>query len=119
MDKMWNNSEQAYRVKEWSQEETTQLMPTTTGKQLACISKGWRKKARRPMEDSEDEESEGEDEQFVCSMTGRQWESLPFPTIVDSGACVSAMPSGWCEHVPVRETQQSRAGEYFRAANGQ
>ena len=24
MDKMWSNSEQAYRVKEWSQEETAQ-----------------------------------------------------------------------------------------------
>ena len=44
---------------------------------------------------------------------------MPFPVIVDSGACASVMPTGWCEHVPIRETQQPKSGEFFRAANGQ
>ena len=52
-------------------------------------------------------------------MNGSSWESLPFPVIVGSGACASVMPIGWCEHVPIMETQQSRPGEFFRAANGQ
>ena len=52
-------------------------------------------------------------------MIGVKWESLPFPIIVDSGACASVMPTSWCDHVPLKETPQSRAGEYFRAANGQ
>ena len=71
------------------------------------------------MEESEDEDSDGDGEQLVCSMTGRQWESLPFPIIVDSGACTSVMPSGWCQHVPVEETKEPKAGDFFRAANGE
>lgn len=52
-------------------------------------------------------------------MNGASWESLPFPIIVDSGACASVMPTGWCDHVALRDTPQSRAGEFFRAANWQ
>ena len=48
-----------------------------------------------------------------------KWESFPFSIIVDSGACAFVMPKEWCDHVPIRDTQQSLAGEYFRAANGQ
>ena len=29
------------------------------------------------------------------------------------------MLTNWCEHVPLKETPQSRAGEFFKAANGQ
>ena len=52
-------------------------------------------------------------------MTGMKWESFPIPIIVDSGAFASVMPQSWCEHVPIRETPQSKSGEHFRAANGQ
>ena len=51
-------------------------------------------------------------------MTGNGWESLPFPIVIDSGACASVMPTGWCNHVPLRETPQSKAGDFYRAANG-
>ena len=54
----------------------------------------------------------------MCTMTGQRWESIPFPIIIDSGACASVMPSGWCRHVPIQKTKQSEAHEYFRAANG-
>ena len=55
---------------------------------------------------------------MVCNMTGQTWENLPFPIIIDSGACASVMPTSWCNHVPIYETPQSKAGEYYRAANG-
>ena len=87
-------------------------------RQLAMFEKCRRHKQTRR---GEDDDSSGDEEScnLVCNMTGAQWESLPFPIIVDSGACASVVPSGWCAHLPLRETQQSRAGEYFRAANGQ
>ena len=66
----------------------------------------------------EDEDSDDEEDQMVCSMTGQSWESLPFAVVIDSGACASVMPSGWCKHVPLQKTSQSESGEYFRAANG-
>ena len=75
-----------------------------------------KKKKRVIEDDSSDDEA---DCQLVCNMTGMKWEFPPFPIIVDSGACASVMPQNWCEHVPIRETQQSMVGEYFRAANGQ
>ena len=98
-----------------AQEKFKQANPTEA---LMMFEKGdGKKKKRRAVEeDSSDDES---DCQLVCNMTGSRWESLPFPIIVDSGACASVMPESWCEHVPTKETQQSKAGEYFRAANGQ
>ena len=51
-------------------------------------------------------------------MTGQSWEDLPFPIIIDPGACASVMPTTWCSHVPVKERPQSKAGDFYRAANG-
>ena len=56
---------------------------------------------------------------MMCNMTGDNWEQLPYPIIIDSGACTSVMPIAWCPHVPTEETPESKAGEFFRAANGQ
>ena len=88
-------------------------------KYIAMFEKGKKKATRRKrvQEDSSDEEEE--QNMLVCNMTGPKWESLPYPIIIDSGPCASVMPTGWCEHVPLRETAQSQAGECFRAANGQ
>ena len=66
----------------------------------------------------EDDDSEEEDEQFVCPMTEQKWESLPSPVIIHSGACASVMPSRCCPHVPIKKTKQSEARGYFRAADG-
>ena len=62
--------------------------------------------------------TDDENEQLVCSMSGQTWESLPFPIIIDSGACASVMPNDWCSHVNLLRTPQAEASEYFRAANG-
>ena len=55
---------------------------------------------------------------YVCNMTGSSWESLPYPIVVDSGASASVMPEKWCEHVQLHETEASKRGIYYTAANG-
>ena len=106
---IWNHNGQHYFVKEWQKSDNAQL---------ACFTKG--QQGRRPVGAKRDEyEDDEENENMMCQMTGEQWESLPFPTIVVSGACISVMPSRWCQHVPVEETKESNSGEFFRAANGE
>ena len=46
------------------------------------------------------------------------WESLPHPIIIDSGASTSVLPLSWCAHVQTTETDASRRGEHYTAANG-
>ena len=87
--------------------------------QLACFTKGSQVKKLVRRNKHDDEDSEDEHEGMVCQMTGEQWEQLPFPIIVDLGACTSVMPTSRCPHVPTEGTTESRAGEFFRAANGQ
>ena len=53
------------------------------------------------------------------SNDGRDIGTLPYPIKIDSGACASVIPTSWCSHVPIKETLQSQAGEYFKAANGE
>lgn len=66
---------------------------------------------------TDDEHSDGEGERLACSMTGRRWEPLPFPIVIDSGACAFVLPTDWCGHVNLLKTPQSEAGGFFRAAN--
>ena len=73
---------------------------------------------RKSPEDS-DEEEEVNTNQLVCNMIGQQWEQLPFPIIIDSGACAPVIPTTWCEHVPLLRIPQAEAGEFFRSASGQ
>ena len=86
--------------------------------QLACFTKGKQGKVLIGGR-SNDYEPEDEGDNMVCQMTGESWEQLPFPIIIDSGACTSVMPTTWCPHVPTEETTESKNGEYFRAANGE
>ena len=65
-----------------------------------------------------DQESESGDEQTICNMTGEQWESMPYPIIIDSGMAASVIPAHWCAHVAVRETEDSKRGKHYIAANG-
>ena len=77
-----------------------------------------RTKGRTQRTRTEDSDSEDEGTELVCNMTGRSRESLPFPVIIDPGACAPVMKTSWCNHVPLQGTPQSRSGEYYRAANG-
>ena len=56
--------------------------------------------------ESDGEESDEESAQSVCSMIGRQWEPLPFPIVIDSGACASVLPTDWCQHIDLIKTPQ-------------
>ena len=67
-------------------------------------------------DDSEDEDAE--EERRICNMSGDHWESLPYPIIIDSGACASVIPTSWCKHIPVEEAEKSKAIDFFRAENG-
>ena len=103
---------ETWRLQQWNNKGSVD----TGDAQLACFTKGRRK--RQPIGTKSDGEDDEDCEQMVCQMNGDQWESLPFPIIVDSGACASVMPIAWCQYVPTQETRESKAGEFFRAANG-
>lgn len=70
------------------------------------------------MDFDDDEESEGDNEQLICSMSGKQWESLTYRIFIDPGACASVLPTDWCNHVNLIKTQQPEAQYFFRVANG-
>ena len=75
---------------------------------------GKQKNGKHGIEDEDDE-----DGQLICIMRGKDWEPLPYPIIVDSGASASTLPREWCNHVKLWETPGSRAGQGFHAANGE
>ena len=67
----------------------------------------------------DDEEIDDENDQLVCSMTGQKWESLPFPIVIDSGACASVMPSDWCSHVNILKNTTGRSWRIFQSGQRQ
>ena len=64
-------------------------------------------------------DSGGDGEELLCNMVGQSWGNLPSPIIIDSGVCASTMFTTWCGHVPLTETPQSKATDWYRAANCQ
>ena len=109
----------ARNIHEECHDKETRMTPCLD-KHLATFEKGSKtgRQQRRYEEESDDDADCEDDSKLVCNMIGQQWESLPFPVIVDSGACASVIPTDWCDHVPTTSTPQSKAGEFFRAANG-
>ena len=97
----WRHEAQAYYVAQWSttkfglgMEIQQQGDGPTVGRMINCFLRGNKPEAcKRKLAALEDDESDEEEEQLVCTMTGQNWESLPFPVIIDSGACASVMPS--------------------------
>lgn len=57
-------------------------------------------------------------EGLLCNMEGDSWERFPYPIIIDSGASASVMPTDWCAHVATKETEDSKNGQRYTAANG-
>ena len=103
--RMWMHHGQGYHVKEWSD---SKMM-------INCM---WKRNNVRKERD-EEEVDDGDTENLVCTMRGNDWESLLYLIIVDSGASASTFPKDWCPHVKLWETEESRAGQIFNAANGQ
>ena len=116
--KTWRHKDQSYHVEAWCAEHHNTYPDSSEFGSVACVVRGTQKKIRRKIPEPDDEASDEEEEQLVCSMPGRQWESRPFPIAIDSGACASVLPTDWCNHVHLLKTPQSEAKEYFRAANG-
>ena len=108
-----------------SQEHKARYGDNNNNQTMASLMMGAGTKAKKksrktqPLFDEGSDEEDEDDDQLICNMVGDTWESLPYPIIIDSGACASVMPTSWCKHVPIEETEKSKAGEFFRAANGQ
>ena len=116
LGRMWRSSGQLYKVKPWSEADKDQDGMAQARQQLdersvASLMVGRSKVRRRQPYESEDEDSESEEDQLVCNMTGSHWEDLQFPVIIDSGVCAFVMPTDWCGHVGSTSAPQSRAKE--------
>ena len=106
---IWRPSGQPYHVKGWGWGDET------SSGTLNCM---W--KHQRQGQGRVDEEADGdEDEHLICIVRGNEWEPMPYPVTIDSVASASAFPKQWSQHVIVFETEGSRAGQTFDAANGQ
>ena len=89
---LWNHQLQAYTIKGWTQKINNQLPSDNDEKMLACVTRSERCKKKRVILESDGEESDEENEQLVCSMTGQKWEALPssfVPGVVTVFASVS------------------------------
>lgn len=65
-----------------------------------------------------DEADDGVSNGMLDNIKKDVWESLPHLIILDSGASTSMLPLKWCAHVRTIETDASRRGEQYTAANG-
>ena len=74
-----------------------------------CFFGGQKRQQGTDVMDSDDECSDEGDERMVRRMAARQWELVPFPIAIDSGACASVLPADWCSHVSSLKTPQSEA----------
>ena len=122
----WRSTGQMCFVRNWSTMDNGGVMEqrNKTSSQPKCQTINFFERGSTPKRRVqrrvaiEDVESDEDERQMVCTMTGQNWESSPFSIVIDSGACASVMPSGWRKHVPLQKTPQAESGEYFRAANG-
>ena len=108
---VWRPTSQPYKINGWSTDNDDKGKDMLVG----CMANGVDKRSRTRRAD---EELDEEETAIVCNMIGESWESLPFPIIIDSGACASVMLTTWCNHVPIQDIPQSKAGGFYRAANG-
>ena len=54
----------------------------------------------------------------VLAFEQRDWETLPKPMVVDSGAGETVIPSDWLPAHTLHQSVGSKANDYFSAANG-
>ena len=113
-DQVWSPTGQIHQISAWSDNSHIKDIDCD----IACMTPGKSCMRKRRTLDDSDSETEDEGTTMVCDMNGQSWGNLLFPIISDSGTCASVMPTSWRHHVPLRETPQSKAGDYYRAANG-
>ena len=117
----WRDQGQAHYAEEWLTREAGPWDMTAskansheedgiTG-HLGCFLKGQKKQARDKGHDLFAEKPDDEEPgKLVCNMIGQGWEKLPFPVIIDSGACASVMHTEWCSDIPIHQTRGSESG---------
>lgn len=95
---MWHSQGQSCKIRQSSAQEGNSVQTGHThgraeDNQVASLMmrRSETKRTRSQNQDFEDDDSEAEEDQLVCNMTGERWEDLPFPVIIDSGACGSVM----------------------------
>lgn len=101
---MFNEVEDQHEGEQVTHIEHHKEPSTIENGSLACVVRGVRKHNRKRIPESDDEDSDEDDGQLACSMSGKQWESLPFPIVIDSGACASVFSTDWCSHVSLMQT---------------
>lgn len=84
--KQWHQRGQSYIIKGWSDVEREPVGNQMVGCMFPMGSNKIHRGTARSINDEE------EIAEMVCNMNGYIWESLPFPIIIDSGVCASAMP---------------------------
>ena len=54
----------------------------------------------------------------LCGFARGEWEPMPQPMIVDSGAAETVMPAHWLIGHKIHENESSKNKEYYTTANG-
>lgn len=53
------------------------------------------------------------------NVSGNNWEVLPQPLVIDSGAAETVMPTDWCSQYPTTTSAGQRNGDWYTAAYGE
>ena len=54
----------------------------------------------------------------MCGLRADDWQELPKPLVIDSGAGETVMPKTWLQNYPVEESTGSCQGEFYHTADG-
>ena len=49
---------------------------------------------------------------------GEEWKLMPRPLVIDSGAAETFMPTDWFTGHELKETEESRGGQFYVCAGG-
>ena len=90
-NRMWSSQGQAYKVQQWNEEVNDQRCHKEGEQLVGCMMAMVSRQKKKQF--IGDEESDEDDSGFVCNMTSQSWEDIPFPIVVDSGACASVTPT--------------------------
>ena len=66
--------------------------------------------------DSDEEITEDKVKKFVNNMNRTEFETMPYPIIIDSGAAESVLPEKWCPQAATKKP--TGKGRTYTAANG-